>query len=350
MPLVRPTLQQLIDRAKANIASNLGLGPLLRRGALPAIGTAQAGMSHQLFGNIDWASKQFLPDTAELEFLERIGTLRGVTRKAGTFATGSVVLTGTNGATIAAGTALQRSDGWPYATTVLMTISGGSATVPVQSTQAGADGNCLAGTVILLSSPVSGYNASGLVASGDLTGGADLETDDQLRARIEFAYANPPAGGSVTDYITWTLQVAGVTRAWCLPNYLGAGTVGVTFAVDGDPVSIIPTAAEVATVQAYLNGLAPATASVDVFAPSLVSVPFTIHIVPDNQALRDAVTASLADLLLREGGPGATIPLSHVNESIALTPGVYDHVLTVPSADLAFTSSQLPAVGTVTWT
>ena len=349
MPLDRPTLQQIIDRDKSQIATNLGQGPLLRRGVLPAVAITLAGGSHQSYGYIDWASKQILPDTAEIEFLERIGTLRAVTRKAGTFSTGSVVLAGTNGTVVPLGTACQRADGWPYASTVSVTVTGSSVTVPIQATKAGVDGNCAVSTVISLTTPISGITTSGAAASGGLTGGSNQETDDELRARIQYAFANPPAGGSASDYVQWALQVAGVTRAWCLPSYLGAGTVGVTFALDGDPVSIIPTAAEVTAMQAYIVALAPITATIYAFAPTLLPVAFTIHISPDNSDLRIAVAASLDDLMLREGGPLKTIPLSHISEAISLTPGIYDHIVTVPSADLTFTAQQLPTVGTITW-
>jgi uncharacterized phage protein gp47/JayE len=57
----------------------------------------------------------------------------------------------------------------------------------------------------------------------------------------------------------------------------------------------------------------------------------------------------LADLLLVEGGPGETIYLSEINETIAATPGLVTHRLILPTTDIAFATNNVPALGTVTF-
>ena len=78
---------------------------------------------------------------------------------------------------------------------------------------------------LTLDSPIVGVNASANVTAGALTGGADAEDDDSLRARLLARIKEPPQGGSKADYVTWALEVPGVTRAWCYPEEMGDGTV-----------------------------------------------------------------------------------------------------------------------------
>ena len=89
--------------------------------------------------------------------------------------------------------------------------------------------NARSGISLGLVNTISGVNSG--VASCDLTGAADIESTDALRTRMLYTYANPPAGGSASDYVEWALQVPGVTRAWCLPNGAGSGTVVVLYDV-----------------------------------------------------------------------------------------------------------------------
>ncbi len=125
-----------------------------------------------------------------------------------------------------------RGDGFAYITSVDAVVDGtGAVTAPIVATVPGAAGNAAAGIGLTLGTAVTGITSAG-TASTVITGGADQETDDDLRACMLFAYANPPAGGSQTDYVQWALAVPGVTRAWCTPCGVGAGTVLVQFMMD----------------------------------------------------------------------------------------------------------------------
>ena len=93
----------------------------------------------------------------------------------------------------------------------------------------------------------------------------------------------------------------------------------------------------------------PVTADVTVFAPTAVPMNFTIELTPSDATTKAAVIAELEDLILREAEPGGTILLSHINEAISLAAGETDHILTVPSADVTVTTTQISTMGTVTW-
>lgn len=351
MPFARPTLQDLIDRAEAEFDARIpGADSRLRRSILSVLARALAGAVYGLYGFLDFLARQLFPDTAEREFLDRWSGIWGVLRLAGAFAAGPVTVTGTNGTAVPVGALLVRADGAELEITIGGTVSGGTATVTVTAVQAGTTGNTVAATALTFKNPVAGIDAGAVVAAGGIVGGEDAETDESLRARLLARIQQAPHGGSAADYVTWAKEIAGVTRAWCLPQQFGAGTVGVIFVRDDDSGSIIPDAGELAAVQAYIDVRRPVTAVVTVFAPTAVPLAFTIHVEPNTQAVKEAVAAALADLIRREAEPGGTLLLSHIREAISQAVGENDYTMTAPSGNVTVTATQLTTMGVITWT
>jgi uncharacterized phage protein gp47/JayE len=285
----------------------------------------------------------------------------GLTLVPAAYAGGNVTCTGTIGTVVPAGTVLRLDAVTSYVTTtsetlVLDVITGaGAATLPVLAALAGALANIPATTALTFESPITGVNASAVVATGGLIGGEDEEDIEVFRARYLLRLREPPEGGADQDYEEWTLAAGvGATRAWVFPNELGLGTVVVRFVEDNNLSSIFPSGGDVATVQAALDAQRPVTAAVTAIAPTNLATAFTLHIVPDTTDTRAAVLAELADLFAREGAPGdgvaqGTILLSHINTAIGNAAGVTDYTLTVPSANVVPALGQLPTVGTPTW-
>lgn len=350
MPFSRPNLTELINRTLADTASRLSAEELLRRSDAEVLARVLAGAAHGLYGYIDWLSRQILPDTSESEWLERHASLwlrEG--RKPASAATGSVTFAGITGAVVPAGTHLVAVGGRVFETTAEATLVAGAATVAAVAVEAGASGNLLAGVGLNLVSPVAGVQSAAVVAAGGMTGGADVEDDESLRARVIARIQQPPHGGAWFDYVAWAMEVPGVTRVWTYPLELGPGTVTVRFVRDDD-ASPIPDAGEVATVQSHIDGLRPVTAAVTVVAPVPVALNFTISgLSPDTAAVRAAIAAELADLLRREAEPGGTILISHIREAISIAAGESDHVLVAPAANVTHSVGQMAVMGAITW-
>jgi len=349
MPFSRPDLPTLINRAEADIETRLpGADARLRRSNLNVLARVHSGAAHGLYGYLEWIARQVIIDTADGDMLERHASIWGVARKAASPAVGSVTVTGANGAIVPADSTLARSDGAQYTTDAEATISGGTATIAVTAVDGGQAGNASAASLLSFDTPIDGVSATATVAVGGLTGGADIEADEDLRARLLARIQQPPHGGASYDYVAWALEVPGVTRAWVYPAELGLGTVTVRFVRDDD-ASPIPDAGEVTAVQEYIDSVRPVTADVTVVAPIAVPLNFTIDLAPDTAAIRAAVEAELRDLLLRESEPGATILLSHIREAISLASGENDHVLTVPAANVTHAVGEMATFGTITW-
>lgn len=351
MAFNRPTLAEIVARIESDIETRLATGKLLARSFLAIMARAYAGAVHLLYGYISWAIRQLFPDTAEAEYMTRWASIWGVNRTGATFAEGNVTFTGINGSVIPEGTRLKRSDGGFYLTTAAATIAAGSATVAVKAVNAGVGGNTPAAGVLTMVNSITGVATSVTVAAGGLVDGLDSESDESLRVRLLDRIQQPPHGGAIFDYVKWAKEVAGVTRAWAEGNYIGLGTVGVTFVMDGE-ADIIPDSDKVDEVQAYIDSpyRRPATAAVYVYAPTAVPMNFTIHLAPDNADIRANVATSLRELLRRQAEPGATILISKIREAVSVAAGENDNVVTVPSANVTHDPGEIAVMGTITWT
>lgn len=350
MAFSRPTLADLVSRTRNDIASRLTDPDLLRRADGDVFARVIAGVSHALHGFIDWLSRQVIYDTAEAALLERWASIWGISRIPGVVATGSAVFSlaaGATSATLPDGARLQRGDGVLYVVPTGGVIAGVSASFAIQAVDAGSVGNISAATNLTLLSPVT--DLSSIAVASSVSGGADIESDDSMRARLLGRIQQPPHGGNRYDYERWALEVAGVTRAWVYPLEGGANAVKVRFVRDNDAGSIIPDAGEVATVQAYIDTLRPVTAAVTVAAPVAVPLDFTIGVAPNTADVKTAVTAELASLINAEAVPGGTLYLSRIRAAISAAVGEYNYTMTTPAANVVSTTGNITTLGTITW-
>lgn len=344
MPFDTPSLPALVSRVADDLAK-----AALRKSDAEVMSRVHAGATYGLYGYLDWIARQILPDTADEETLLRMALLRlRQQRLPAVSASGMVRCTGASGALVPVGTLLQSSDGRRYRVTGDATLAAGVADVGVEAVEPGQLGNLDSGAELALVSPIAGVADACTVNAPGITGGTDAESIESLRQRVIRSYRVIPHGGSADDYVTWALEVPGVTRAWCLPGYMGPGTVGVFFVRDND-ASPIPDASEIATVQAHIDTQRPVAAELYVMAPAQVVLNFEIHVVPDSMPVRAAVEASLRELLASESAPGATLLRTHISAAISNSTGERDHTLISPAADVAVADNELLTFGSITW-
>lgn len=349
MPFNRPTLTALIDRARADIDGRLpGADSKLPASVLDVKARNSAGAVNGLYGYLDWLADQILPDRAEAEILMRHASTWNIPRKGAVGATGPVGLTGVLGAAVPVGSPLVREDGVEYRTTAAVTLGAGTTIAPVEEVAGGVAGDTAPATQLRFIAPIAGVNAAAIVQAPGLTGGAAEEDDEALRARLLARIRTPPNGGSKGDYQRWALEIAEVTRAWVFPGWMGAGTVGVTFVLDGR-VDILPLPGDLAAVEAHLDDRRPVTADVVVFAPEPFPIDVRIKIVADTTATRAAVQAELDDFFRRDAEPGGMIYLSRMREAVSIAAGEVWHDLELPSLNIQAPAGSLPVLGDVEW-
>lgn len=354
MAFNRPSIKEIISRIEADVDSRLvGSDPKLRSSIMNAVVNGVAALTHGLYGNLDWLAKQIIPDTADAEILDRHADWRKIPRNAAKEATGIVDFAGNDGSVIVVDTILQRSDAVEFTTDSEVTIAAGVASVAVTASVPGQDGNTVAGSILTISTPIPGVDSSPTVNVDGLSGGTDIEDIEDWRARVRERDQSRPQGGAKIDYENWAKDIAGVTRVWVFPQWLGAGTIGVFFTRDDD-ASIIPDAGEVTTVQDYIDSLRPVTADVTVFAPTDVPQAMTIQIAPNTSAVQTTIESALDDLFrleaqVEDGAGSGTILISHIREAISLAIGETDHVMVSPVADITLSAGELASLGAITW-
>lgn len=362
MPFTRPTLQELVDRIQSDFETRIdGATSLLRRAVLTVMARVYAGAVHLLYGFLDFLATQLFVTTAESTKLNEFGSELNVERTAAVAATGTGEATGTTGVNIPAGSELQTSDGKKYTIDASVSIVGGVADVDFTASVAGEDGNDDPAIELTFTSPIVGVDSVVTVDADGISGGADEELDDAYRERILTRKRQPPHGGAEFDYEEWAKEVSGVTRAWALPLYNGAGTIGLIFVRDNDSGSIFPDASERQEVYDYivehtdpntgeLVGL-PVTAEpgFQILEATPLTVDIDIDLEPNTATVQAAVEDELDDLILREGGPEETLYLSRISQAISLATGEERHRLNTPVADVTTTSTQIHQLGTVTF-
>lgn len=353
MPYNRPTLEGAVENVRGDFATRFpGADTRTRRSPIDVFARVIGYTHHTIYGFVAWLAKQLMADTAETDWLVRHGNIFGVTRKPSAYATGVLNVAGTAGAQIPAGAMWQRTDGTQYLTDAAVTIGiDGTAEVVVTAMLPSVGGNAVAATPVNIVSPVAGVVSQAVVSSLGMSGGADDESDDDLRARVLARIQWPPHGGSRDDYEAWALSIPGVTRAWTFPLANGPGSVIVRFMMDDTYSDGIPQSGDVATVQAYIDlpEIRPVQSTVTVAAPIAVPVSFTITVYPDTPAVRQAIENELRDLIRREAVPAGTLLISHIREAVSVAAGEYDHSMTAPTTNQVVTSAQINTFGMITW-
>ncbi|MBR8435195.1 baseplate J/gp47 family protein [Burkholderia cenocepacia] len=384
MPYSRPTLTDLKKQIWTDITTSLGLVvSLLQRAVVKILGSALAGLVYGLYGYLDWIARQAVPWTATDEYLAAWGAMKGVYLKGAQPSALQVQFQGAANKPIPVGTGVSRqADGFAYSVTTGATSdSSGNATVIVTAVVAGSAGNCDSGTAMVLSSAVDGVQSNGSVV-GTVTQGTDVESPDEFQGRVIQAYRNPAQGGDQQDYVDWAEAIPGVTRAWCMPNGFGAGTVVIYFMMDdaeagnggfpegtngvsqydkgpdGTPRGVVATGDQLTVADAIVTEQ-PVTALIYSCSPIKNALGFTISGIASSAA-QAAVEGSLSDVMFRNGAPKGTIEWSDITGAINSVPGTSGYLITAitstvngvttplpTNANVVMGAGQLPVLGTV---
>jgi len=296
-----------------------------------------------------------LVDFATAPALDELGKLVGVTRlpsaSAGTTIRFTIV-DGHGGVVIPAGTRVRSEDGkFAFATTANVSVDPADTEVDVVTfaTTPGAEANgYTAGTVNQILDPLA------FVVQAENTntssGGADEETDDELRARIQLAPAQFSVAGPRDAYKFFAVS-ASTAIIDVAVQQVQPGTVGVYPLVEGGN-----TPSEVLSlVEAALNddSVRPLTDTVVVEAPTVANYNLQVNV----EILEGANATEIAALVtsaLNEYAAGKSslmgqdIVLSQIISKVGAIEGVYDVSVTEPAADTVIEFNEVAILGTVT--
>lgn len=355
MPYDIPPLRKLITDGEKDIAYELDLEKLPPVCVEKALNTAFSTQVRDLYDHQSWIKDQIIPSPkSEDDTIIQEAAYEGVIRKQASFALGPATFTST--APLTADTRMQSDSNQVYSVTASGPVIDGRVTVIIKAEDAGVAGNLQEGDVLTLLSPVPGTGSTGQVASGGITGGADIEPVSELLDRLLYRKRNPPVGGALHDYVIWAREMAGVSRAWAWDMWHGPCTVGLAWLYDGRE-DILPTAADLTAMEHYLFRHKDPASGQYVGKPggievwpvmlTLKTVPLSIRLTPDSDATRKAVQTSLLTLQ-KTIAPGQPLPVSSLRTAIGIAAGVTDYLLNV-TADITCDVDELVTLGEITW-
>ena len=187
-------------------------------------------------------------------------------RIAATGASGGVtIVASSGGGTIFAGDEIKNTlTGLRYACTVTNVYTNGSE-VPVSGIDTGSATNVVAGTILKWTSPRPSIAQDAVITTqtdgSGLTGGRNLETDEEIVVRIRDARANPAVAGNDAAYRAAALATpnVGLQAAFTFPCIAGPGTTALAFTMrpSAPGASRIPNATQIAAVRAHVIGQFP---------------------------------------------------------------------------------------------
>jgi baseplate J-like protein len=291
-----------------------------------------AACAEGIYAHQKWMIKQFFPDTADTEFLEKHAELRGLRRRNATYSAGKgATVSGNPDAVIAVGLQIKTEDGRFYETTESAVIpASGSVIVAVRSLATGAVQNIKTATKgSFMAAPVG---VSTDVVLNDVVGATNAESDSSLLERLLNKIRRPAAGGNKYDYKDWALEVDGVEQAYVYPLRRGLGTVDIAITADNG----VPSDDTVRRAQEYIDQERPVTAKESkVVKPDVTKVNFNIQVKISGVALNDIKTAINNALRDYFNGliPGDDLIVSQCEAVINNLIGVVDRRFIAPTAN-----------------
>ena len=346
MAIIRDDLLELNRRITQDVLGRLNDDGILLEIDARVYATVYAGVAHSINGYIDYKAQQMHAHSAdEAHLIEHAWFWVRDGLKPAVSASRTVTFGGVTGAIVPAATVLRNALGTMYATTASAELVGGTATATASAVVAGAAGNDDL-TALTLVSPVAGV--SNEVVTSTASGGSDAEDIEVLRERVLEKQAARPMYGKRGDYVIWAKDVPGITRAW--ERYPVQGEkinwIGLYVLRDND-ASPIPDAAELATAQAYIDTVKPERADVDVLAPRIRYVDYTIRVSPSTPEIKADVQKKINELFKQDGVPGGVIFISRVRAAVSAAGGELDN--TVTGADVTCAADEVPLLGIITW-
>lgn len=329
--LFTPTLDEIRKKILRDVVSLEPTADISEDSDYYARASVLASAAEGIYAHQKWVIKQFFPDTADSEFLEKHAALRGIKRRNATYASGSAIAYGNDGAIIESGAQLVTQDGRFYEVTEQATVSSGKATLKVKALALGAAQN-------VKSTLAANFTAApvGMQTACDLTevvGGTDAESDASLLERLLTRIRRPPAGGNKYDYKEWALDVDGVEAAYIYPIRRGLGTVDIVITSNND----LPSDETVERTQAYIDDVRPVTAKeAKVIKPTIQRVDFTIKVKFNNTTL-DAITSEIQSGLgsfFSQLIPADELIISQCEAIVSDLIGVVDRKIVTPAANL----------------
>lgn len=312
---------------------------------------AVASQLYCLWVQEEYLARQAFPQTAEGEYLDRHAGIRGLERGEAVKAAGTlrfcIDTALTEALPIPAGTACMTAASVEFATLADAEIPAGalSADAAAAAVVPGAAGNVPAESILYMEHAPSGvaqvYNPAAF------SGGADPESDDDLRTRVMASYRKLPNGANAAYYEARALDTDGVAAVSVLPKRRGVGTVDIIITDAAGPAG----SALITAVGDKLRAEREICVDIAVLAPKTVSVAVAASVKAaegyDGEKVRADAQSAVAAYFTGER-LGQDVLLAKLGSILFGVRGVENYAITSPTADVAVAADELPVPSAVT--
>lgn len=277
------------------------------------------------YSNQDVIMDRGFADTAIDIYLDKIVSEQGIVRKAATYATTTVTITGTEGSIISIGDKVS-SDIVNFISLEDKVIDiTGIATVNVICEVSGNTGNVPVATIKYF--PVTIPGLISVTNNVTVTNGYNAESDAELRTRYYTKVQTPSTSGNKYHYINWAKEVTGVGDAKVFPLWNGNGTVKVVI-INSNKVGADGTL--ITNVETYIEENRPIGATVTVVSATELPININVTLVIDtNNYDLATITASIqSNLILYLQSIAfvtAYVSYASIGNTIYNTPGITDY-------------------------
>lgn len=230
--------------------------------------------------NLEFIKNQMFAKTAIGEYLDLHASDRGLTRKESVKATGKVkfyiTLPIEENIVIPKGTIVSTSGtkAYRFVTDEESVLPAGNTSVTVNCTaeEGGKDSNISAKQINVIVTTVN--NIETVTNTQGFSGGADRESDEDLRKRILDTYISVSNGTNKAYYKKLAMSVSGVTDANVVPKVRGVGTVDVYI----DTNKTTPSQSLVSKVQRLMDTERELNVDVKVFPAEKYGITLTFSV------------------------------------------------------------------------
>lgn len=350
MPFGRESLAVLLDRAYNNYMSLFKpLDKTPRYNLLRVFASSDAGMYHQLLGDLGFLADQIFPDTAAGEYLrlhwsDRVPPLYAVA------AAGTIQIPGVPNAAVPAGLVYASPSGRRYYTESACWVGAeGTASAAVK-----AEANLPPGVELsLVSSIPPEIDSTALVGSDGITGGADAESDEAYLVRVLQNLRNARRYGKPGDFADWAVDSSPeVSKAWEFKNFGVFGALLIQV-IGGNQIDGVSPVGGLALVRDYISTAAPPVLFT-VRTPELVPLNPAVALLPaeDTLANREIVSGRLKTYLEAAAAPGVRYTAGALREAaidgVTISGGSVK-LSGSTTGEVQSTILQLPVLGDITW-
>jgi uncharacterized phage protein gp47/JayE len=351
----RDSLAALLDRSYANYTGLFRpLDKTPRQNLLKVFSSVDAGIYHQLLGDLDFLAKQIFPDTAEGEYLRehwssKVPPLYAVT------ASGEAIMTGIPNKTIPAGIVFEAASGERYYLNSAYRLDGsGKAVVAVKAENPGQQGNLAAGEKLSIISAIPpGIDSIAVVSGSGIIGGADAESDEEYLARVLAFLRNPSRYGKTGDWALWARDAsAEVSAAWEFKNFGFFGAV-LVLVIKGNQINGVHPVDNLAEVRNYINNVAPPVLF-EVRNPQIIPVNPTasLPLKEDSQANRELAENRIKAWMQAAARPGVQITAGALRLAVIDGVAITDAAVKLRgdvTGIVTTTILEYPYIGEITW-